>query len=94
MADISMSYYALEDLASDIGQLKEQLNAAKEELNQLISTTDGRWKGCAQLEFAAAYDKLRPKLQSMNDVLECYQAELQRTMEREKETEHLSALHF
>ena len=53
MADISMSYYALEDLASDIGQLKEQLNAAKEELNQLISTTDGRWKGCAQLEFAA-----------------------------------------
>lgn len=94
MADISMGYYALESLAADIVRLKEQLNSMYGELDKLVSATDGRWQGCAQCEFAAAYEKLQPKLSGMSKVLESYHTELLHTIEQQKETEHISALQF
>lgn len=93
-ADISMDYGSMEALASQIETMQEDFETMCTNLDSLIEDLKGQWQGKAQIEFAAAYSKLKPKLKTINEVLSQYSVEILNAVGMESETEDNSANMF
>lgn len=75
-ADFLMDYSAMEALVTQVKAMQEDFDAMCANLDSLVNSLDGQWQGKAQVEFAASYSKLKPKLKSISAVLSNYSTEI------------------
>lgn len=71
-ADLIMNYNSITSLAKEITQAQEEFSDLLVNLDSLVETMNGKWKGKAQVEFATAYNNLKPKLEIISGVLVNY----------------------
>ena len=65
-----------------------------EEFDALMENQSGVWVGVAQKEFAISYDKLRPKLRQVDELLQRYISGVQEVTQRQQEVEQENAMRF
>ena len=92
--DFSMSFDSMESLANQIYTLHEEFEAMCANLNALVESTEGQWKGKAQVEFAISYEKLKPKLTTINKVLHQYYIEVSSALKNETAIETINRIGF
>jgi WXG100 family type VII secretion target len=91
MADIvSMDYSAMGNLANEVTAMNREFQDMITNLATLVDSLDGQWQGKAQVEFAAAYSKLKPKLDTISEVLQNYATEINNVVIREQDMESLN----
>ena len=76
MADLVMNYDSLLGLSNEIAQAQGNFERLLADLDSVVNTMDGKWKGKAQVEFATAYNNLKPKLTGIGTVLGNYSSAL------------------
>lgn len=86
-----MNYSSMNDLARQVSALQQNFDTMRSELNSLVESLDGEWQGKAQKEFAAAYGKLKPKLETISEVLQQFSTEVLNATIQESELEQQSA---
>lgn len=74
--DFSMDYSSMESLASDVVNMQTDFEEMCKSLESLVESLEGQWQGSAQKEFAIAYSKLKPQLDSISDVLKHFSERL------------------
>ena len=82
-----MNYDSMEALADQVETMRTDFEDMCKNLDSLIEDLNGKWQGKAQIEFAAAYKKLRPKLETINEVLSQYSVEILNAVAKESEVE-------
>lgn len=87
-ADIfSMDYSAMGELAKAVTAMNQDFQEMITDLDTLVESLDGQWQGKAQVEFAAAYSKLKPKLDTISEVLQNYATEINNATASEQDLE-------
>lgn len=86
-ADFVMDYESVTILAKEITQAQADFENLLVNLDSLVETMSGRWKGKAQVEFATAYSDLKPKLEIVSTVLENYATALSAAVSNEASLE-------
>lgn len=90
-ADIfSMDYSAMGNLAKEVTTMNEDFQTMIAGLATLVESLEGQWQGKAQVEFAAAYSKLKPKLDTISEVLQNYATEINNAATSEQDVESLN----
>ena len=93
-ADISMDYSAMLSLASEVDGISADFSQMIKNFDSLVESLDGQWEGAAQKDFAAAYGKLKPKLETIGDVLSKYSTAINKVASGEESTENQLAAKF
>lgn len=91
MADIAMTYTAVENLANSIDDMRRQLEDMRSALDTLVSSTEGSWKGSAHKKFVSSYQKLEPKMHDIGNLLEEYSRRIRSAMKSQQDTDANSA---
>ena len=87
-ADIfSMDYSAMGNLAKEVTTMNKDFRDMITNLATLVDSLDGQWQGKAQVEFATAYSKLKPKLDTISEVLQNYATEINNAATSEQDLE-------
>lgn len=89
--DVSITYDAVLEIAQRIDDSRIGFSDMQEQLDRLVDGLSGKWKGAAQKEFSAAYEKLRPKLKVINSTLEKYSQLIRAYVQRQQEQDAESA---
>lgn len=92
--DFVMSFDSVESLATQFYALYEEFEAMCANLNALVESTEGHWKGSAQVEFAISYEKLKPKLETITEVLRQYYIEVSSALLNETAMETINRIGF
>ena len=90
----SMDYSAMGNLAKEVTAMNKDFQDMIEGLATLVESLDGQWQGKAQVEFAAAYSKLKPKLDTISEVLQNYATEINNAASSEQDVESLNKTLF
>ena len=94
-ADIfSMDYSAMGNLAKEVTTMNKDFRDMITNLATLVDSLDGQWQGKAQVEFATAYSKLKPKLDTISEVLQNYATEINNAACSEQDVESLNKTLF
>ena len=83
----SMDYSAMGNLAKEVTVMNKEFQDMITNLATLVESLDGQWQGKAQVEFAAAYSKLKPKLDTISEVLQDYATEINNAVISEQDLE-------
>ena len=87
-ADIfSMDYSAMDNLAKEVTTMNKEFQDMITNLATLVDSLDGQWQGKAQVEFAVAYSKLKPELDTISEVLQNYATEINNAVVNEQDME-------
>lgn len=89
-----MEYLAMDEIKKEIIRYREELSGMCEEFDALMENQSGVWVGVAQKEFAISYDKLRPKLRQVDELLQRYISGVQEVTQRQQEVEQENAMRF
>ena len=89
-----MDYSAMGNLAKEVTAMNKDFQDMITNLATLVDSLDGQWQGKAQVEFAAAYSKLKPKLDTISDMLQNYATEINNASANEQELEAVSKTLF
>ena len=92
--NFSMDYSAMGNLAKEVTAMNEDFRDMITNLATLVDSLDGQWQGKAQVEFAAAYSKLKPKLDTISEVLQNYATEINNAATGEQDLESLNKTLF
>lgn len=92
--NFSMDYSAMGNLAKEVTVMNKEFQDMISDLATLVESLDGQWKGKAQVEFAAAYSKLKPKLDTISEVLQNYATEINNAATGEQDVESLNKTLF
>ena len=84
MTDFSMGYGPMLSFADEIARTQEDFAQVCSSLDELVGSLEGKWTGKAQVEFAAAYRELKPKLVTIGSVLEAYATAIKQAAEAEE----------
>lgn len=90
----SMDYSAMGNLAKEVTVMNKEFQDMITNLATLVESLDGQWQGKAQVEFAAAYSKLKPKLDTISEVLQNYATEINNAASSEQDVESLNKTLF
>ena len=90
----SMDYSAMGNLAKEVTAMNKDFQDMITNLATLVDSLDGQWQGKAQVEFAAAYSKLKPKLDTISEVLQNYATEINNAASSEQDVESLNKTLF
>jgi WXG100 family type VII secretion target len=88
--DFAMDYDALSELAKQVGDMQTEFDQMLKSFDELVVSVDGQWQGKAQVEFAVAYSKLRPKLDAISTVLQNYATEINNAATNEQALESIN----
>ncbi len=88
--NFSMDYSAMGNLAKEVTAMNKDFQDMITNLATLVDSMDGQWQGKAQVEFAAAYSKLEPKLDTISEVLQNYATEINNAATSEQDVESLN----
>lgn len=94
MADVSMSYTAVENLADEVSQMQTQLEEILDSLDALVNSKTGKWKGRAHQKFVSSYQSLEPKLRDICKGLGGYASEIRKAASDQANTDKTSAKNF
>lgn len=89
-----MEYLTMDEIKKEIIRYREELSGMCEEFDALMENQSGVWVGVAQKEFAISYDKLRPKLRQVDELLQRYISGVQEVTQRQQEVEQENAMRF
>ena len=92
--NFSMDYSAMGNLAKEVTAMNKDFQDMITNLATLVDSLDGQWQGKAQVEFAAAYSKLKPKLDTISEVLQNYATEINNAASSEQDVESLNKTLF
>lgn len=92
--NFSMDYSAMGNLAKEVTAMNKDFQDMITNLATLVESMDGQWQGKAQVEFAAAYSKLKPKLDTISEVLQNYATEINNAASSEQDVESLNKILF
>ena len=92
--NFSMDYSAMGNLAKEVTAMNKDFQDMITNLATLVDSLDGQWQGKAQVEFAAAYSKLKPKLDTISEVLQNYATEINNAATSEQDVESLNKTLF
>ena len=92
--NFSMDYSAMGNLAKEVKAMNKDFQDMITNLATLVDSLDGQWQGKAQVEFAAAYSKLKPKLDTISEVLQNYATEINNAASSEQDVESLNKTLF
>ena len=92
--NFSMDYSAMGNLAKEVTVMNKEFQDMITNLATLVESLDGQWQGKAQIEFAAAYSKLKPKLETISEVLQNYATEINSAATSEQDLESLNKTLF
>ena len=92
--NFSMDYSAIGNLAKEVTAMNKDFQDMITNLATLVESLDGQWQGKAQVEFAAAYSKLKPKLDTISEVLQNYATEINNAASSEQDVESLNKTLF
>lgn len=92
--NFSMDYSAMGNLAKEVTAMNKDFQDMITNLATLVDSLDGQWQGKAQVEFAAAYSKLKPKLDTISEVLQNYATEIKNAASSEQDVESLNKTLF
>ena len=92
--DFAMDYEAMAELAKQVDVMQTDFVQMLDSLDDLVESVDGQWQGKAQVEFATAYSKLRPKLETIGEVLQNYATEINNAASSEQDVESLNKTLF
>ena len=92
--NFSMDYSAMGNLAKEVTAMNKDFQDMITNLATLVESLDGQWQGKAQVEFAAAYSKLKPKLDTISEVLQNYATEINNAASSEQDVESLNKTLF
>lgn len=84
---VSMDYSAMGNLAKEVTSMNQDFQEMINNLASLVESLDGQWQGKAQVEFAVAYSKLKPKLDTVSEVLQNYAIEINNAAAAEQDVE-------
>lgn len=84
-ADVIMDYSTLEGIARDLVEIQRDFEDARSELHNLVTSTEGIWKGSAQTEFKVAYHKVKPKLERISEFIGNYAKAIETTTNEQRE---------
>jgi WXG100 family type VII secretion target len=87
MADLIMEYDSISSFAKEILQTQVEFSRILADLDTMVGTTNDKWRGKAQVEFATAYSNLRPKLETISNVLKNYADAMSVAVANEKSLE-------
>lgn len=90
----SMDYSAMGELAKEVTVMNKDFQEMITNLTSLVESLDGQWQGKAQVEFAAAYSKLKPKLDTISEVLQNYATEINNAANSEQDVESFNKTLF
>lgn len=85
--DFAMDYSALAELAKQVSNMQTDFTYLLKSLDDLVASLDGQWQGKAQVEFAVAYSKLKPELDTISEVLQNYATEINNAVVNEQDME-------
>lgn len=89
--DVSMNYSEMSKLSYSVQRKQQEFEKMLNELDSLVEELNGEWTGCAAQEFSIAYDKLKPKLKTVSEVLSKYSEEIANVMSCQEELDKLHA---
>lgn len=92
--DFAMEYDAIAELAKQVNGMQTDFADMIKSLDELVTSVDSQWQGKAQVEFAVAYSKLRPKLDAISTVLQNYATEINNAATSEQDVESLNKTLF
>ena len=85
--EFAMDYDPMLELAKQVGDMQTDFAEMLSSLDSLMESVDGQWEGKAQVEFAVAYSKLRPKLKTISEVLANYATAINGAVTNEQDLE-------
>lgn len=91
---VSMDYSAMGNLAKEVTSMNQDFQEMINNLASLVESLDGQWQGKAQVEFAVAYSKLKPKLDTVSEVLQNYATEINNAAAAEQDVESFNKTLF
>lgn len=91
MADVKMTYTAMEENANKVQQHKEEFDSMITGMTNVIATLRGSWKGPAMTAFETAFEEVRPKLNNLSTLLGNFKTELQQAAADTQEQQAASA---
>lgn len=77
MADVKMTYTAMEENANKVQQHKEEFDSMITGMTNVIAMLRGSWEGPAMVAFETAFEEVRPKLNNLSALLASFKTELQ-----------------
>lgn len=90
MADISMQYSGIESAIREISQMDARFGDMITGVESLVGELEGAWEGKAQVEFALAYQNLKPRLDEIKVLLDDYSTVLSGMLENQQTLESIS----
>lgn len=70
--DVLIDYSQMSSLADNVEKRQQEYEKMLNKLDSLAQQINSEWTGNAQVEFATAYSKLKPKLNVVSNVLSNY----------------------
>lgn len=77
MADVKMTYNAMEENATKVLQHKEDFDGMIQGMTNVIAALHGSWEGPAMVAFENAFEEVRPKLNNLSVLLDNFRKELE-----------------
>lgn len=89
--DISMNYSEMSKLSYNVQRKQQEYEKMLNNLDALVQELNNEWAGNAQVEFATAYSKLKPKLKAVSNVLSNYSKAITDVMSCQEELDKSTA---
>ena len=94
MADVSIQYGTLTQIAAEAKTLQSQFDDMQKALKSLVDNLGEQWQGSGKVEFVSAYNNLKPKLSTISSALGGYEAALKGAVNLELTAEKQTSLTF
>ncbi len=87
MADVTMTYAALNKASTNVNKAKADLDSVIKNLDAVVSGLNGEWLGVSYNAFAQAWQESKPTMQNLAAAVEAFAPELKTTAENQHELE-------
>ena len=91
MADVTMTYEALNSAAKKIEQAQADLNDAITLFQGAVQALEGNWSGQSYNAFIGAWEKSKPTMEKLSAAVGAFAPELENAVYKQQERESTSA---
>lgn len=84
MADITMTYSALETAAGNVNTAKSDLDSVISHLNSAFATLEGSWSGASYEAFRNAWQESKPTMERLAEAVAAFAPALNKAVEEQR----------
>lgn len=85
--DVSMDYGVVSGVGKEAAAIQGEFADLFSKVGSLVRDLDGIWQGSAKEEFITAYNKLKPRFETVSGNLSDYSSAMSLVVSREQQTE-------